>query len=101
MRQTLAARMGRWLVVLAAPVFFLALIAEFYLIHRFLNSPTKPNQATGQIVEWNNHGVFRYITANQQALHAELLWVLGCTFVISCIGILLVKGTRAFEKHSA
>lgn len=92
-------RLGRWLVSVAGAVFFTSLLGEFYLLHIFLNSPLAPNQVTGQVIEWNNHGVFHYITANQQAWQSGLFVVLAMTFVLACVGVVLMKGRRAFNKR--
>ena len=79
-----------WTVLYRSLYFMLCgiVICWIALLFGFLpNEPLEPNQATGNIVPWNNHGAIHYITELENFL---LHWMVPIAFLIM-IGMYQMK----------
>jgi hypothetical protein len=56
---------------------FLALMA---FSHQFISAPTTANEATSNIVAWNDHGTYHYITPREDAVEKVLIVFTATTF---------------------
>src|SRR5262245_51023614 len=89
------ARVGRMIVYLLSPITAFLFFYMFYLVFGFVEAPTTPNAALGQVEPWNNHGVFHYITVAQLRLYERVDGWVRISFAATCLGILLMYGTRS------
>jgi len=54
----------------------LCILGFFSLVafsHHFIYAPTTPNEASNNIVAWNNHGTYHYITPREDIIKNSLI----------------------------
>ncbi|MBI3676261.1 MAG: hypothetical protein HY243_06555 [Proteobacteria bacterium] len=70
-----------------------------YLMSAFLHSPLQPDQASGDVILWINHGTRHYVNRTEYHVY-ELLGFIGPIIgFVAFIGIFLVRGRRMFDRR--
>ena len=68
--------------------FLLGVLAFFSLVafsQHFIYAPTVPNEASNNVVAWNNHGTYRYITPKENSIKNELFVFCAIMFLTAAV----------------
>jgi len=68
------------------------------LVFVFSKSPTTPEPAHGNVVPWNNHGVYHYVQSVDYNLYSSLLSFAPIVIGFGLAGLFLCKGRRMFDR---
>lgn len=63
----------------------LGFFSLFAFTHQFIYAPTTPDQTSGKVIAWNNHGTHHYITAREDLIKDALIAFCVATFLCAAI----------------
>lgn len=63
----------RYLFYISAILCFAGGLLLFNFTQQFVNAPTRPDKSTGNVVAWNNHGTYHYITSREDTIKNAII----------------------------
>jgi hypothetical protein len=66
----------------------------FNFTQPFISAPTRPDKNTGNVVAWNNHGTYHYITAREDTIKNAIITFDVIMFVCTALFVYIDQNRK-------